>query len=330
MSTKIPTAQAARPGPPGWSASAGNPGNPGDAQTIATLRDGDAVAAVFACIRKERLITRSGDPYLALELRDQSGSVKGRVFRDADLFAGRFERGELVRVRGRAELFREELQIAVEQIARIELSGEDAARFLPVSRRDLDELEGFFEHLAGEIYDPALKALLERLLGDRELRAELRRAPCSLPDSSATRSARSSAHHAFLGGLLEHTVAVATMAVELCAVHPRLDRDLLLCAALVHDLGKTREYAYGAEIVRTEEGRMLGHVELGLRAIAPHIPPTLAAERRLALEHCVLAHHGNDGAPGAQRFASPEALALQRLNALDAGVKGAFEQGLGR
>lgn len=299
----------------------------GGTQTIATLREGDPVDAVFACVRKERQMARSGAPYLTVELRDQGGSVTGRVFRDADLFAGRFERGDLVRVRGRAELFREELQIAVEQIVRVELSGTEAVRFLPVSHRDLDELEGFFEHLAREIYEPGFKALLERLLADRELRAELRRAPCSLPSAGP---ARSSIHHAFLGGLLEHTVAVAQMAVELCAVHPRLDRDLLLCAALVHDLGKTREYAYGAEITRTEEGRMLGHIELGLRSIAIHIPPTLAVERRLALEHCVLVHHGADGAGGTQRFASPEALALQRLNALDAGVKGAFEQGLGR
>jgi 3'-5' exoribonuclease len=299
------------------------------AQTIATLREGEAVDAVFACVRKERLMSRSGTPYLTLELRDQSGSVTGRVFRDADLLAGRFERGDLVRVRGRAERFREEIQIAVEGIASVEVSDEEAVRFLPVSRRDVEELEGFFEHLAREVYDPSLKALLEGLLGDRELRAELRRAPCSLPESSPSRLGRSGAHHAFLGGLLEHTVAVATMAVELCAVHPRLDRDLLLCAALVHDLGKTREYAYGAEIVRTEEGKMLGHVELGLRAIAPHVPPTLAPARRLALEHCVLAHHGADGAAG-QRPASAEALALARLNALDASVKGAFERGLGR
>ncbi len=302
-------------------------GEAADAQTVATLRAGDVVDGVFACVRKERLITRSGDPYLTVELRDQSGSLSGRVFRDADLFAGRFERGELVRVRGRAELFREQLQLAIEQIARVEVTDEDAARFLPVSYRDIEELEGFYEHLAREVFDPALKGLLQRLLDDRELRAELRRAPCSLPSAGPGRS--SSAHHAFLGGLLEHTVAVATLAVELCAVHPRLDRDLLLCAALVHDIGKTREYAYGAEITRTEEGRMLGHIELGLRLIAAHAPATLSGGRRMALEHCVLCHHGGEG-PGAQRPASAEALALQRLNALDASVKGAFEQGLGR
>jgi 3'-5' exoribonuclease len=314
--------------------SPGEPGSsvPGDgaieAQTIATLREGSLVDGVFACVRKERLLGRSGAPYLTVVLRDQSGSATGRVFRDADLLAGRFERGDLVRVGGRAELFREELQIAVERIARVELSDAEAARFLPVSRRDLDELEGFLEHLAREIYDPGYRALLEGMLGDRELRAELRRAPCSLPSSGP---ARGSSHHAFLGGLLEHTVAVATMAVELCAVHPRLDRDLLLCATLVHDIGKTREYAYGAEITRAQEGRMLGHVELGLRVIAAHAPRTLAPERRLALEHCVLCHHGGDGSAGtgAQRPNTPEALALQRLNALDAGVKGAFEQGLG-
>jgi 3'-5' exoribonuclease len=308
---------------------ADRPADPAEAQTLATLRPGDAVEAVFACVRKERLLTRSGEPYLTLELRDQTGSLTARVFRDADLHAGRFERGELVRVRGKVERFRDREQIAVEKIARVEADEAEIARFLPVSRRDIDELDGFLEHLAREVYDQGFKQLLERVLADRELRAELRRAPCSLPDSTLNRQARASSHHAYLGGLLEHTVAVAQMAVELCAVHARLDRDLLLCAALVHDLGRTREYAYGAEVTRTEEGRMLGHVELGLRLIAAHAPPALSAERRMALEHCVLAHHGvGEGSPS-PRFASPEALALQRLNALDAGVKGAFERGLG-
>jgi 3'-5' exoribonuclease len=303
------------------------------AQTVATLRCDEEVDGVFACTRKERHISRAGTPYLTIGLRDNTGAILARAFRDADVLAGRFERGELVRVHGRVERFREELQIEVRTIARAEGPQADPTLFLPVAYRDLDELEGFLEHLAREVYDPGLKVLLARLLGDGELRAEMRRAPCSMPRSDHNRagggaSLRSqSSHHAYLGGLLEHTVAVSTMALEVCVLHPRLDRDLLVSAAIVHDLGKTREFTYGAEISRSPEGRLLGHIELGLRLIAEHAPPALDPERRLALEHCVILHHGADASSG-QRFGSAEALALHRLNALDAQVKGAFEHGV--
>ena len=241
---------------------------------------------MFACTRKERLLSRSGTPYLTIELRDSTGAIVARAFRDADVLAGRFERGELVRVRGRVERFRDELQIEVRTIARAEGVEADPTRFLPVAYRDLDELEGFLEHLAREVYDPGLKVLLERLLGDR--RAAGRDSPRSLlgaADSASAapghaprrRAGPQSNHHAYLGGLLEHTVAVATMALELCTLHPRLDRDLLVSAAIVHDLGKTREFTYGAEIGRSAEGRLLGHIELGLRLIADYVPPALAA-----------------------------------------------------
>jgi 3'-5' exoribonuclease len=296
-------------------------------QTVATLRVDDDVDAVFACTRKERQISRTGTPYLTLELRDSTGAILARAFRDADVLAGRFERGQLVRVRGRVQRFRDELQIELRAIEQAAGGDADPARFLPTAYRDRDELEGFLEHLAREVYDPALKGLLERILGDVPLREQIRVAPCSLPGQpGSTRSP--SGHHAYLGGLLEHTVAVATMALELCPLHPRLDRDLLLCAAIVHDLGKTREFTYGAEIERSREGSLLGHVQLGLRIVAEHAPAALAGERRLALEHCVMLHHGPDSSSG-QRFASPEALALYRLNALDAQVKGALEHGIG-
>jgi 3'-5' exoribonuclease len=284
-----------------------------DAPTVAGLRAGDDVDAVFACSRKDRLTARSGSPYLALELRDRTGAIQGRAFRDADLLAGRFERGELVRVRGRVERFRDELQVEVKEIERAEAA--DPASFLPVAYRDVDELDGFLEHLAREVHDAEYRALLETLLGDDALRTEWRRAPC-------TRGG----HHAYLGGLLEHSVAVATLALEACQLHPRLNSDLLICAALVHDLGKTREFTYGAEIGLSEEGRLLGHVMLGQQMLEARAAG-MSAERRLGLAHCVLTHHGADAAPG-RRFGSPEALALYRLNALDASVKGALEHGL--
>ena len=242
---------------------------------------------MFACTRKDRLTAKSGAPYLAVELRDRSGSVQGRAFRDADFLAGQFERGDLVAVAGRVERFRDELQVEVRSIRRAEAA--DPAAFLPTAYRDLEELDGFLEHLAREVYDPELRALLGAFLGDTGFRAELRRAPC-------TRAG----HHAYLGGLLEHTVAVATLALETCALHPRLNSDLLICAAVLHDIGKIREFELGAEISLSEAGALLGHVVLGHQMISEraarieHFPDA----KLHALSHCVLAHHGADVAAG--------------------------------
>ena len=271
---------------------------------------------MFACTRKDRLTTRNGSPYLALELRDRTGTVAARVFRDADAVGGRFQRGDLVRVSGRVERFRDELVLELSEVVSVAGSADvDPDRFLPVSYRDLDELDGFLEHLAGEVYDRRFRALLDTLLGSSSLRAELRRAPCTV-----------GGHHAYLGGLLEHTVAVTSLAHDLCQLHPRLNSDLLLTAAIVHDIGLTRSFTYGAEIGLSEEGRLLGHLVIGQQLLAEPLG-SLDEERRLALLHCVLCHHGASGAPGG-RFASAEAVALYRLNGLDAGVKGALEHGL--
>jgi 3'-5' exoribonuclease len=283
--------------------------------SISALRPGQEVSGVFACTRKDRLTTRTGSPYLALELRDRSGTVPARAFRDADALAGGFERGDLVRVRGRVERFRDELVLEVASIARVSAEVVDPSEFLPVSYRDVDELDGFLEHLAREVYDRGYRALLDKLLDDEELRAAWRRAPC-------TRAG----HHAYLGGLLEHTVAVATLAYELCQLHPRLNSDLLLTAAVVHDLGRIREFTLGAEIGLTAEGRLLGHLVIGERMVWER-SAALDEQRRLALLHCVLCHHGVSGAPGG-RFGSAEALALYRINALDTGVKGILEHGV--
>ncbi len=286
--------------------------------TIATVRPGGELRGVFACTRKDRLLTRSGSPYLAIELRDRSGTIQARAFRDADALGSRFDRGELVRVAGRIERFRDELVAEIEQIERVsaEAGGVDPAAFLPQAYRDLDELDGFLEHLSGEVHDRQYASLLAALLGDLSLREAWRRAPCSR-----------AGHHAYLGGLLEHTVAVTTLAYELCQLHTRLNQDLLLTAAITHDIGRTREFTYGAELGLTDEGRLLGHLVLGEQLLSQR-GQMLDRHHRLALLHCVLCHHGPGQAPGG-RFASAEALALYRLNALDAAVKGAFEQGLG-
>jgi 3'-5' exoribonuclease len=285
--------------------------------SIAELQPGQRFQGIYACVRKDRLSARNGSIYLSLELRDRSGSIPARAFRDVDRLAARFDRGDAIRVSGKVERFRGELVAEVADIQAVEEDELDPAEFLPTAYRDSEELNGFLEHLTREVHDAPLREVVVRALFTEPVAREFRRAPC-------TRAG----HHAYVGGLLEHTVAVATLVGEVCQLHPRLDSDLLMASALLHDVGKVREFSYGAEFGITEEGRLIGHLALGAEIVGS-AAGGLAPERRAALLHCVLSHHGADGnRPGARGFAVPEALALYRLNALDAGIKGALEHGL--
>ena len=291
---------------------------------IAELRPGQRFEGRFACVRKDRLTARNGGAYLSLELRDRTGTLAARVFREADRVGLRFERGDAVLVRGKLERFRGELAAELTDVRRLDPGCFDPGEFLPAAYRSVEELEGFLEHLCREVHDPGLRGIVERLVLAGPHAGDFRRAPC-------TRGG----HHAYLGGLLEHTVSVGTLVGELCQLHPRLDSDLLMAAALVHDVGKTREFTYGAGFGISDEGRLLGHLAIGAQMVAD-VAGELPPERRLALLHCVLSHHGAEagpgrarraGGPGGSGFASAEALALYRLNALDASVKGALEHG---
>jgi 3'-5' exoribonuclease len=283
---------------------------------VADLRPGQRFRGEYACARKDRRTARNGSPYLALELRDRSGTIPARLFRDVDRLSARFERGDAVRVAGKVERFRGELSAELEDVRRLEPGDADAGRFLPAAYRDRDELEGFLEHLIREVHDASLRSVVERLLFTGGIAEEFRRAPC-------TRAG----HHSYLGGLLEHTVAVGTLVGEVRQLHPKLDSDLLMASALLHDVGKVREFTYGADFEISEEGRLLGHLAIGAEIVS-RAGADLPAERRAALLHCILTHHGADAASGRRAFGSPEAVALYRLNALDAQVKGVLEHGL--
>ncbi|MGI8460614.1 MAG: 3'-5' exoribonuclease YhaM family protein [Solirubrobacterales bacterium] len=296
--------------------------DPGSA-TVSELRPGQSFRGRFGCVRKDRMTARNGSPFLAVELRDRSGTVSGRVFREPDRVGANFERGDAVLASGKAERYRGQLVAELEDVRRLEPGSWDPSEFLPTAYRSAEELDGFLEHLTREIHDPGLRTVVERVTRAEPVASEFRRAPCTRVG-----------HHAYIGGLIEHTVAVGTLALEVCQLHPRLDSDLLMAAALLHDVGRAREFTYGAEFGSTEEGRMLGHLAIGAEIVGAACDG-LADERRIALLHCVLSHHGPEaagrsrgGAGSRSGFGSPEALALHRLNALDAGVKGALEQGL--
>jgi 3'-5' exoribonuclease len=265
--------------------------------TIAELDADRVVEGVYAVARKRRLRTKSGSAYLALELVDPSGRIEGRVWNDVDLLDGRFDEGDAVRVLGRVERYRDRLQLDVRSI---EAAPEaDPAGFAPAMRRDPDELDGFLEFLAAEIAHPGLKATVGRFVDDAEIRRLLRALPAA-PDG----------HHDYAGGLLEHTVGVATICRELCQLHPRLRADLLLAAALLHDVGRTVELAPGPGFRQTAEGRLLGHVHLGLRLIEERAD-ALDSTARAELLHAIGSHHD------ARAAKTAEAAVLYHANQLD-------------
>ena len=266
--------------------------------TIAELVEDRTVEGVYAVARKRRLTTRGGKPYLALELVDPSGRIEGRVWEDVELLDRRFSEGDAVRVLGRVERFDGRLQLAVRTV---EAAETDPATLTPAIRRDADELEGFLEFLAAEIAHPPLAALVGGILSDREIQKGMRLLPAAGAES----------HHGYAGGLLEHTVGVATLCRETAQLHPRLRSDLLLSAALLHDVGRVRELGRGPAFKTTPEGALLGHVQLGIRLVderAGALDPALLAE----LLHAIATHHDRPGARTA------EAAVLYHANQLDA------------
>ena len=267
--------------------------------TIAELAEDRTVEGVFAVTKKERRRTRAGAPYLALELTDASGRIEARVWNDVELLDARFGEGDAVRVLGRVERFDGKLQVQVRAVEPVEDA--DPAMLTPALRRDADELDGFFEFLAAEIAHPGIAAVVSSFLGDADVRAALRALPAAGADG----------HHGYAGGLLEHTVGVATLCRETAQLHPRLRADLLLAAALLHDLGRIRELGRGPAFRPTDEGRLLGHVHLGLRMIeerARDLDPAVLAE----LLHAIASHHDRPAARTA------EAAVLYHANQLDA------------
>jgi 3'-5' exoribonuclease len=264
---------------------------------VAELAEDRVVEGVYAVARKERRRTRGGAPYLALELVDPSGRIDARVWQDVELLDTRFGEGDAVRVLGRVERFRDRLQLEVRTLEAA--PGTDPGALAPALRRDADELDGFLEFLSGELTHAGLVGVVLRFVEDERIRAALRALPAS-PD-----------HHAYAGGLLEHTVGVATLCRETGQLHPRLRGDLVLAAALLHDVGRTVELTRGPTFKPTDEGRLLGHVHLGLRLIDERAG-ALDRDVRAELLHAVAAHHD------ARAPRTAEAAVLYHANQLDA------------
>lgn len=270
---------------------------------IKDLREGDTLAGIYLCKHKQAAVTKNGKPYENVVLQDKTGTIDAKVWEPNSQGIGDYDILDYIDVHGDVTSFQGTLQISVKRIRVCQEGEYDPADYLPVSSKGIDamyqELLGLIKSIKSDCY----RGLLESFFVKDEAFAK------AFCNSSAAKTV----HHSFVGGLLEHTLSVTKLCDYYCGAYPMLNRDLLLTAAMCHDIGKTREISAFPENDYTDEGQLLGHIVIGSQMVAeraatiPDFPPVQLTQ----LQHCILAHHGK------YEFGSPKIPALMEALALN-------------
>jgi 3'-5' exoribonuclease len=275
------------------------------------LADGEAVTACFSVVQASTGRTRNDAPFLRLQLTDSHGTVDARLWNDVELLADALRPGAYIGVRGRMETYQEQRQLRIDEAALLQVELDDLVLFLPRAARPGEQMDAELAAFIDSVNDDALRRLLLLLLGpDSETGHGFRLAPAAKQN-----------HHAYLGGLLEHTLSVTTVCDGLARHYgAALDRDLLVGAALLHDIGKVREIGARAGFPYTDEGKLLGHILIGLQMVADAARdvPELPAQRLLLLQHLIASHQGRYEWHSPREPRTLEALVLHYADDLDA------------
>ncbi len=285
-------------------------------QFVQQLADGDSVEEIYLVVDKQVRANRNGNTYLQLDLRDRGGSINARLWNAPDSLVHTFETGDFLHVKGKVQLFQGALQMILSQLDRVETEKVELADFLPHTEHDIGKLYERLCSLLRKLDDPHLRALAECFLMDRDLMADFCKAPAGVRN-----------HHAYLGGLLEHVVALMESADRIAPLYPELNRNLLMMGIFLHDIGKVRELSYDRAFTYTDEGQLIGHLVLGVEMLDEQVRrvPDLTGEPfptelLLRLKHLIVSHHGalEFGSPTLPM--TPEAIALHHLDNLDAKI----------
>lgn len=279
---------------------------------IEQLQDGENVSEVYLCKNKIVGKTKSGKSYYSLLLQDKTGSIDAKIW-ELNNGIGHFDSMNYVRVDGQITTFNNALQLNVKKI-RIADEGEYAQDdYMPCTKKDVDEMFADLLKLVDSLEHSYYKTLLKSFfVDDKETAAEFKR-----------HSAAKTIHHGYIGGLLEHSLAVAKMCDYYTTYYKRLNRDLLITAALLHDIGKIYELSGFPENDYTDAGQLLGHIVMGTMMIRDRIKdiPDFPAKAANELEHCILAHHGELEYGSPKKPALLEALALSFADNTDAKIQ---------
>lgn len=272
------------------------------------LYDGEMVQEVYLCKQVQTLKTKAGKSYMSMTLQDKTGTLDAKIW-ELNNGISHFEAMDYIKVDGQVTSFQGALQLNVKRVRKADEGEYDAKEYMPCTERDVEEMLGEVRALAASVKEPHLKQLLAEFFENK-----------AFLDLYRKHSAAKSVHHAFIGGLLEHTLSVTQVCDFFAQHYPLLNRDLLITAALFHDIGKLKELSQFPENDYTDEGNLLGHIYMGAEMIGRKIegiqgfPKTLAAE----LKHCILAHHGELEFGSPKKPALSEALALSMADNLDA------------
>lgn len=281
-----------------------------------SLREGMRISEVYLCKTKQIALTKAGKEYGNLILQDKTGTVDAKIWDLGSPGIGNFEAMDYVCVDADVTMFMGSNQLNVKRIRKADEGEYIPSDYLPVSSKDIGKMYIELLGIVASVKNPYLRKLLESYFGDPDFAKAFR-----------FHSAAKSVHHGFVGGLLEHTLSVAKMCSYFAEAYPMLNRDLLLTAALFHDIGKTKELSTFPENDYTDDGQLLGHIIIGTEMISDHIreipgfPPKLASE----LKHCILAHHGELEYGSPKKPAILEAMALNFADNADAKMETMIE-----
>jgi 3'-5' exoribonuclease len=280
------------------------------------LTDGEAIDEVYLVADKQLRANRKGDLFLQLDLRDRTGGISDRFWNATEQQFRSFDEGDFLRIKGKVQLFQGSLQIIFTHFERVLREQVDLHEFLPRCQQDIGQLFSRMRSLLLKVGNPHLRALVECFLMDEPLMDGYRQAPAGVRN-----------HHAYLGGLLEHVVTMLDGADRLAPLYPDLNRDLLLVGIFLHDIGKIRELSYDRAFGYTDEGQLVGHIDLGVEILNDKVMrvPDLTGEPfptelLLRLKHMIVSHHGSYEFGSPRLPMTPEAIALHYLDNLDAKI----------
>lgn len=283
---------------------------------IKDIKAGDAVDDIFVLSDKHIAHKRDGNSYLNITLSDKTGNIKGVVWDNVDEMSAQVQSGDFVQCKGNISEYRGTLQFVVSKMAARVIDAVDPSDFIPTTRRDIDKMYERLLKIAASINTVYLRELFEAFWADAEFVRKFKHAP-----------AAKHMHHAYIGGLLEHTLSMALLVDRIADHYSGIDRDLLLAGTILHDIGKINEFEYTSKIDYTDQGRLVNHIIIGIQMVDEKLRAVkdFPEEKAILLRHMIVSHHGS------REFGSPEppktveAVLLNYIDEIDSKVNGIRE-----